>query len=710
MPHTDPRGPRLGLVAQLLLLVLAPLLLLASIAGGLFEATDRQARRLAAEQAAQRMAETRFAEAADLAIAELSRAQSAASALIEGRTTQLLTRGPEPAGQMAALQAAANRLGQALAALPAAALPVGITARAFASPEAADSAAPEARMAGRLAALGRLGIALPELATLLGEAAERTGRLAAEGQHDRARANFLFETRPRLMAFIGQLERTRAIIGETAEAGQLRARAMEEAAGLAAAAARNQSRALVFAGIAATLLAAGLLAALVATRRVARPIRAAAATLAALGRGETPPAADARGRADEIGQLMTATATLRGTVARAFAQSQMLEQLPAAVMTADPRDAFRVGYMNQASQALMARIAPHLRLPPGGLLGQGIDLLHAELAQQRDTLADPARLPLRTRIQIGPETLALSISALRDGSGSYSGAMLSWTITTETAQLADSFEADIGGVVTAVGAAANQVQGAARTLAAAAEQSGQAVAAVAEAGKAAGQDVNAVAASAEELAASVSEISRQVADGAAVAQEAAAGARATDGSVRGLAEQAAQIGDVVRLIGDIANQTNLLALNATIEAARAGEAGKGFAVVASEVKALAGQTARATEDIGQRIGGLQGATQQAVTALQGVAGTVARLEEVTAAIAAAVEQQGAATREIARSAGRVSDATSAVVTNIAEVGRMVGETGGAATGMLDAATDLGGHATQLRVRADGFLASVRRIA
>ena len=130
--------------------------------------------------------------------------------------------------------------------------------------------------------------------------------------------------------------------------------------------------------------------------------------------------------------------------------------------------------------------------------------------------------------------------------------------------------------------------------------------------------------------------------------------------MRGLSEAASRIGDVVRLIGEIAGQTNLLALNATIEAARAGEAGKGFAVVASEVKKLAGQTAKATEEIGRQIAEMQGATAQAVDAIRAIGATVDRTSDIATAIAAAVEEQGAATREIARCAAQVAEATGTV--------------------------------------------------
>ena len=187
-------------------------------------------------------------------------------------------------------------------------------------------------------------------------------------------------------------------------------------------------------------------------------------------------------------------------------------------------------------------------------------------------------------------------------------------------------------------------------------------------------DLQAVAAGAEELSASVDEISQQVSSAAQMAGKAVAQAQHTGTIVSGLSEQAAQIGDVITVISQIAGQTNLLALNATIEAARAGAAGKGFAVVASEVKALAEQTARATDQIRGQINATQAATRDAVQAIGSIKDTIATLDQVSAAIAAAVEEQSAVTREMSGSmqtASRGAAGISAGVQAIAEASERV---------------------------------------
>ncbi|MDP3416968.1 HAMP domain-containing methyl-accepting chemotaxis protein [Falsiroseomonas sp.] len=442
-------------------------------------------------------------------------------------------------------------------------------------------------------------------------------------------------------------------------------------------------------------------------RGIGAPMRRLSAVMARIAGGEAAVAVPDRGRRDEIGQMAEALEGLRATVNRAFAQGQMIEQLPAAVMSADPNDNFRMTYMNAESNRLMESLRRVLPVAPDAMLGQSMDVFHRNPEAQRAVLSDPSRLPHTARINLGNEVLELRVSAIRDAGGNYSAAMLTWNLVTEQVRLADTFETEVGAVVAAVAESAARLQQSAISLSGTAATSGEEAAAVAAAGGQAQGDVQAVAAAAEEMASSVSEISRQVGEAAQVASRAVVETRATDATVQGLSEAAARIGDVVRLIGDIAGQTNLLALNATIEAARAGEAGKGFAVVASEVKSLAGQTAKATEEIAAQIGQMQQATSQAVAAIRGIGATVERTSEIATAIAAAVEEQGAATQEIARSASQVADATQTVAQRIEGVRGAAEATGTAASAMRDDSGALASQATQLRQKTDSFLRAVR---
>ena len=219
--------------------------------------------------------------------------------------------------------------------------------------------------------------------------------------------------------------------------------------------------------------------------------------------------------------------------------------------------------------------------------------------------------------------------------------------------------------------------------------------------------LEAVASAAEELSSSVAEISRQVSQSSEIASNAVQEVDNTNAKVLGLAKASQKIGEVVALINDIADQTNLLALNATIEAARAGDAGKGFAVVASEVKNLANQTAKATEEISGQIGDIQGATGEAVGAMENIGKTIAEIDEIATTIASAVEEQGAATQEIARNVEQASTGTQEVTSNITGVNQAASETGTASSQVLTAANELSNQSETMRDEVEKFLDDIK---
>jgi methyl-accepting chemotaxis protein len=275
------------------------------------------------------------------------------------------------------------------------------------------------------------------------------------------------------------------------------------------------------------------------------------------------------------------------------------------------------------------------------------------------------------------------------------------------AALATRFETSVGTVVQAVGSAAGELRTTAQSMAATADQATRQTATVAAASEEASQSAQAVATAVEELNTSIAEIAKQVNQSAKVASAAVGQANSANSEVQSLALAAQKIGDVVKLISEIAAQTNLLALNATIEAARAGEAGRGFAVVASEVKALASQTSKATDEISAQVGAIQGATQSSVEAIQGITTTIGQVSEIASAIASAVEQQGAATLEIARNVAEAARGTGEVSENISGVNDAARETGVAATRVVDSAAELSRSGEALKTQVDVFLREVR---
>ncbi|WP_407519906.1 protoglobin domain-containing protein [Methylobacterium oryzisoli] len=215
------------------------------------------------------------------------------------------------------------------------------------------------------------------------------------------------------------------------------------------------------------------------------------------------------------------------------------------------------------------------------------------------------------------------------------------------------------------------------------------------------------AAAAEELAVSVREIGGQAGRSAEVARQAVESAQRTERTVCGLAEQAREIGQVVDLISSIAGQTNLLALNATIEAARAGEAGRGFAVVASEVKSLAGQTAKATTEIGARIGAIQDATLRSAADIQEIVRVIGDVSTIATAIAAAVEEQTAVTQDIAVTVQRTAANTQEVAGTIETLRGSTNSAASAAQGVVAARATLGTQLDRLRADIDRFLEAAR---
>jgi methyl-accepting chemotaxis protein len=269
------------------------------------------------------------------------------------------------------------------------------------------------------------------------------------------------------------------------------------------------------------------------------------------------------------------------------------------------------------------------------------------------------------------------------------------------------FESLIGELVGSLSSSSTELEAAANTLTTTAEATGKNSTSAASASQEVSSNVQSVASATEEITSSVQEISRQVQEASRVAGDAVKQAAKTDTSITELSQAASRIGDVVKLITAVAEQTNLLALNATIEAARAGDAGRGFAVVATEVKALASQTAKATDEIGTQIAGMQAATRESVNAIREIGATINTISEISSTIAAAVEEQGAATQEISRNVQYAAQRSNAVATNITDVSRGASETGSASSQVLSSAQMLSTDSARLKTEVEKFLQTVR---
>lgn len=277
----------------------------------------------------------------------------------------------------------------------------------------------------------------------------------------------------------------------------------------------------------------------------------------------------------------------------------------------------------------------------------------------------------------------------------------------ELEALIGGFEGKARNILDTFASAALDMRKTAESLSATTSEASDRGASVAAASHEASANVRSVAGAATQLGASVNEISRQVAQSSQVADQAKRAVQGVNSDVATLSDTAGAIGNVVRMISDIAGQTNLLALNATIEAARAGEAGKGFAVVAAEVKGLATQTAKATQEIATQISDVQSATANAVSSIGSIASTIEQMSEIAAAITDAMQQQLTATHEIDRNVHHAAVATQEVGTNIGRVAQAVSHTEQSASAVLDAAGNLQTQSLNLGREIEAFLAGVR---
>jgi methyl-accepting chemotaxis protein len=444
------------------------------------------------------------------------------------------------------------------------------------------------------------------------------------------------------------------------------------------------------------------------------------------------------------------------TAAEAARVQAMMDNSPINVMYAD-RDLI-IRYMNPASLRQLRELQQFLPVQAESMVGRSIDLFHKNPQHQRSLLADPKNLPRQATIQVGPESLNLLVSAIYDAAGAYTGTMVTWEVITkkleaerrerelvererasqdELRQKVDSMltvvqhaaEGDLRQEVSvrgndaigqmgeglsqllasmrenmseltnsaqALASSSEQLSAISQQLASTAEETACQANVVSAASEQVSANVSVVANGSGEMLTSIREISKSANDSARVAKSAVAVAESTNRTIAKLGESSLEIGKVIKVITSIAQQTNLLALNATIEAARAGEAGKGFAVVANEVKELAKETAKATEEIGQKIETIQGDTKAAVKAIGEISAIINEINDISNTIASAVEEQTATTNEIGRNVTEAAKGTGEIARNISGVATAAASTTSGAGDTQRAAMELSRMANQLQ--------------
>jgi len=370
--------------------------------------------------------------------------------------------------------------------------------------------------------------------------------------------------------------------------------------------------------------------------------------------------------------------------------TNMVEQMPTNVFLCD-RD-LTVVYINPAAQRTLSRIEQYINVKASDMVGTNIDVFHKNPAHQRRILADPKNLPHRTVISVGPEKLDLLVSAIIDAQGNYIGPMLTWEIITEKVVLEERIRDSVGVIASSSDAMINT----SAQMSSFAQEASVQASSVATAAEEINKSVQAVSSGIEEMGSSIKEIAKNANDAARVADEAVRIAEGTNSTISNLGLSSAEIGKVIKVITGIAQQTNLLALNATIEAARAGDAGRGFAVVANEVKELAKETARATEDIGQKIEAIQGGVKGAVDGIARISEVIHHISQVQGSIASAVEEQTITSNEIARRVTEAARGTDDIARSITSVANAAGSTSEGAASTRTAASELAKMASDLQ--------------
>jgi methyl-accepting chemotaxis protein len=423
------------------------------------------------------------------------------------------------------------------------------------------------------------------------------------------------------------------------------------------------------------------------------------------------PIADTSGKFVKVVKYATDVTEIAKARHEAARVSSMMEQAPINVMFADRE--FKIRYVNPASVKTLRGLEKFLPIKADQLVGQSMDTFHKRPEHQRSLLSNPSNLPHRSQIQIGPETLDLLVSPIYDHNKNYLGAMVTWEVITERLakeqQIKDAAErekqqaeelrttvASIAGNATALGGSAEELNAVSTEMGANAEETSAQANVVSAAAEQVSKNVQTVATGVEEMSASIREIAGNATQAAKVAQEAVKVAENTNSTITKLGESSSEIGKVIKVITSIAEQTNLLALNATIEAARAGEAGKGFAVVANEVKELAKETAKATEEIGQKIDAIQSDTRSAVEAIGQISQVIDQINDISNTIASAVEEQTATTNEISRNVAEAAKGSGEIAQNITSVAKAAQSTTQGASNTQQAAAELARMAAELQ--------------
>ena len=369
--------------------------------------------------------------------------------------------------------------------------------------------------------------------------------------------------------------------------------------------------------------------------------------------------------------------------------NSMMENIPINVLFCDLD--FNIRYANATSIKTLEVLEKYLPIKISEMVGSSIDVFHKVPSHQRRLLSSEKNLPHRAIINVGPEKLSLLASAVLDFDKKYIGVMVTWEIITTRVTLMEN----IADASRQLAAASEELNATAKQMSINAEKTTSVANSTAAASEEVSQGVRSVATNTEEMSSAIKEIARNASEASSNSSLALKQAQNTNKIIIQLGESSREIGNVIKVISSIAQQTNLLALNATIEAARAGDAGRGFAVVANEVKELAKQTAKATEDITNKITGIQSDSKSSIEAVTLISQSIEKLNSIATAIAASVEEQSATTNEVSRIVKQSADGVINITENIKIVSDAAVQTSNGSSQVLLSAKALSELATHL---------------
>lgn len=374
----------------------------------------------------------------------------------------------------------------------------------------------------------------------------------------------------------------------------------------------------------------------------------------------------------------------------------ILENTPINIMVAD-KD-LNLTYLNPTSKTNLDKLKQYLPCRVDEMLGKSLDIFHKNPSYQRRILADAKNLPVKAKIKVGPETLELLVSAVVDNKGAYLGPMATWQIITDKIEVFNAVEKTSDTLTKS----SKTLKELSHTMSSNSEETTAQVKSVSSSCEEVSSNITTVATAMEEMTSTVKEISKNTHDAAAIAANASNEARETNHIISQLGASSSEIGKVTKMISSIAQQTNLLALNATIEAARAGEAGKGFAVVATEVKELAKATAKATEEITQKIDAIRENTSKAVGAIEKITDIINKINDMANTIAAAIEEQSVTVNDVARNISKAASGSNEISQSIGDVATAANNTSKGAINTQKSAEELAKIAEELQALVKKF--------